>query len=319
MFAAVLRKFSDTPRYEEFPDPAPIEGEVEVWVRAAALKPVDRQLAAGLHYAAPRNLPVVCGTDGVGTLSGGTRVFFGGPRAPYGAMAVRTVVPRDFVFPIPEPVNDEVAAALPNPGISAWLSLAYRAKLLPGETVLILGATGTTGKLAVRISKLLGAGRVIAAGRNRDVLGTLHECGADATIGLDVPPHELRAAFARLAGESSIQVVIDYVWGLPAEALFEALTRREFAVSKSEIRFFQVGESAGSSVSLSAAALRSSALSILGTAGIPPMGIMIDAFQRVMDHAARGDLTIETEPVSLTEIDKAWVRHIPGRRLVVIP
>ncbi len=319
MFAAVLTKLGDTPRCEQFPDPAPVEGEVEVRVRAAALKPVDRQLAAGSHYAAPRNLPVVCGTDGVGTLSDGTRVFFGGPRAPYGAMATRTVAPQAFVFQIPDAVNDETAAALPNPAVSAWLSLTYKAKLSPGETVLILGATGTTGKLAVRIAKLLGAGRVIAAGRNRDVLSTLHEFGADETVGLDMPPHELRAAFARLAGGSGIQIVIDYVWGLPAEALFAAITCSEFAVSKSEIRFVQVGESAGSSISLSAAALRSTALTILGTAGIPPIGLLIDAFQRVMDHAARGELTIETEPVSLVEIEKAWARRITGRRLVVIP
>ena len=146
-----------------------------------------QKLASGLHYASPRQLPLVCGTDGVGHLTNGQRVFFGGPRSPYGAMAQRTVVSRAFTFPVPEGVNDETAAGLPNPGVSAWLSLAFRAKLAPGENVLILGATGVTGKLAITIAKFLGAGRVVAAGRNQQVLSTLHRFGADATIDLGAP------------------------------------------------------------------------------------------------------------------------------------
>jgi NADPH2:quinone reductase len=185
MNAAVLHTLGKPPRFEQFPDPDPGENEAIVHVRAAALKPVDKQIAGGSHYASPRELPVVCGIDGVGFLDDGTRVFFGGPRRPYGAMAQRTVVRRSQCFPVPEGVADDTAAALPNPGVSAWLSLHYRAKLVAGETVLILGATGVTGKLAVQIAKLLGAGRVIAAGRNEQVLSALHNLGADATIRLD--------------------------------------------------------------------------------------------------------------------------------------
>ncbi len=182
MNAAVLHALGQPPRYEQFPEPVAGDGEVIVQVNAASLKPIDKQLASGSHYASPRELPVVCGSDGVGHLSDGQRVFFGGTRSPYGSMAQRTVVRRAFCFPVPEGLDDETAAALPNPGVSAWLSLAYRAKLLPGESVLILGATGVTGKLAVKIAKLLGAGRVVAAGRNQEVLSKLHELGADATI-----------------------------------------------------------------------------------------------------------------------------------------
>src|SRR6185503_16858843 len=137
--------------------------EAIVHVHAASLKPIDKQLASGSHYASVRTLPCVCGSDGLGHLDDGQRVFFGGPRSPYGAMAERRVVPRAFTFPVPENLDDETAAALPNPGLSAWLSLTYRAKLVPGENVLILGATGVTGRLAVKIAKLLGAGRVVAA------------------------------------------------------------------------------------------------------------------------------------------------------------
>jgi NADPH:quinone reductase-like Zn-dependent oxidoreductase len=255
----------------------------------------------------------------MGLLSDGQRVFFGGSRAPYGSMAEQTVVPRVFTFPVPESVDDETAAALPNPGVSAWLSLAFRAKLGRGENVLILGATGVTGKLAITIAKLLGAGRVVAAGRNQQVLSTLHALGADATIWLDASAEERSEAFVREAGNSGFQVVIDYVWGRPAEAFLSAITRNEFAVIKSETRFVQVGESAGPTISLAAAVLRSTALTILGTAGIPPRNILVDALQQVMAHAASGELRIETERVPLADIENAWQRDQQSRRFVITP
>jgi len=319
MQAAVLRTFGKPPRCEPFPDPVPVDSEVIVNVRAASLKPIDKQLASGSHYARPCELPQVCGTDGVGHLSDGQRVFFGGTRAPYGAMAQRTVVPRVFCFPVPDGVDDETAAALPNPGVSAWLSLAFRAKLAPGENILILGATGVTGKLAVKIAKLLGAGRVVAAGRNQQILSTLHQLGADATIPLDVPAQELGEAFAREAGDSGFQVVIDYLWGQPTEVFLAATTRKEFAVITSETRLVQVGESAGPTISLPAAVLRSTALTILGTAGIPSRNILVDALQQVMAHAATGKLHVDTECVPLVDIENAWQRDQQGRRLVVVP
>jgi NADPH2:quinone reductase len=318
MHAAVLHSLGKAPRYEQFPEPVAGDGEVIVHVHAASLKPVDKQLASGSHFASPRELPVVCGSDGVGHLSSGERVFFGGPRPPHGAMAQRTVVPRAFTFPVPENVGDETAAALPNPGISAWLSLAYRAKLAPGENVLILGATGVTGKLAVQIAKLLGAARVVAAGRNQKALRTLHELGADAIISLTLPEAELSEAFVREAGQSGFQVVIDYVWGRPAEVFLAAITRKEFAVIQSETRFVQVGESAAPSITLPAAVLRSTALTIMGTAGIPPRNVLVEAFQQVMAHAAKKELHIETERGPLADIENAWQLDQPGRRLVVI-
>ena len=321
MHAAVLHTIGTVPRYDEFPEPVANDknGEVIVDVHAASLKPVDKQLAGGSHYASHRQLPCICGLDGVGQLEDGQRVFFAGPRSPYGAIAQRTVVPRALTFPIPENVSDETAAALPNPGVSAWLSLSYRAKVLPGENVLILGATGVTGKLAVQSAKLLGAARVVAAGRNQQTLNSLKDLGADATISLALPENDLRQAFLREAGQLGFQVVIDYVWGRPAEAFLAAITQREFAAIRSEIRFVQVGESAAPAITLPAAVLRSTALTILGTAGIPPREVLTAAFQQVMMHAAKGELTIDTERVPLAEIENAWQRDQSGRRLVIIP
>src|SRR5260370_41854117 len=122
MHAAVLHALGKPPRFEEFPDPTPGEGEVLINVSAAALKPVDKQMAAGTHYASPSEFPVVCGMDGVGRLEDGTRVFFGGARRPYRAMAERTVVPRGECYSVPAEVDDVTAAATPNPAGSGWLS-----------------------------------------------------------------------------------------------------------------------------------------------------------------------------------------------------
>ena len=318
MNAAVLHTLGQSPRCEQFPEPVAAEGEVVVRVLAAALKPVDKQLAAGSHYASPQQLPVVCGIDGVGLLPDGKRVFFGGARPPFGAMAELTVVRSAFTFPVPESVNDETAAALPNPGVSAWLSMAARAKLAPGDNVLILGATGVTGKLAIKIAKLLGASRVVATGRDPEALRPLHGLGADATIRLDVPQKDLTEAFVREAGQSGFQVVLDYVWGGPAEAFLAAVINKKFAEIKSEIRYVQVGEGAGPTISLPAAALRSTAITITGTAGIPSRNVLADAMQQIMTHAASGELHIDTERVPLAEVESAWQREVKGRRLVIV-
>jgi NADPH2:quinone reductase len=186
--------------------------------------------------------------------------------------------------------------------------------------VLILGATGVTGQLAVQIAKLLGAKRVIGAGRNARALEKLRVLGADATIQLEQSAESLKQAFASEAGEEGFDVIIDYVWGRPTETLLAAITKSEFAVVSKETRLVQVGESAGATIALPAAVLRSTALTILGTAGIPSREVLVDAMRQVMERGARGELRIETERVPLTEIEQAWGRKEEGgRRMVVIP
>src|SRR6516164_2798065 len=322
MNAAVLHIMNQPPHFEQFPEPIPKENEVIVRVRAAALKPIDKQMASGSHYAAFRELPVVCGMDGVGCLDDGTRVFFARPRPPYGSMAERTVVSPSHCFPIPDNVDDEIAAAVVNPGLSAWGALAWRAQLTPGETVLILGATGVTGKLAVQTAKLLGAGRVIAAGRNEQVLNTLQQLGADTTIRLDQPDENLTEVFAREAGDSGFDVIIDYLWGPPTEALLAAVARSDLKAASSKIRLVEVGESAGSTISLAAAVLRSSRLEILGSgsgnAAASPE-IWVEALRQLMSNVACGALCIDTEGVPLREVENAWHREQHGRRVVIIP
>lgn len=322
MNAAVLHAFSEPPRFAQFSEPIAEENEVIVHVRAAALKPIDKQMASGSHYAAFRELPVVCGVDGVGCLDDGTRVFFAGPTSPYGSMAQRTIVPPSHSFPIPDNIDDDIAAAVVNPGLSAWGALAWRAQLTAGETVLILGATGVTGKLAVQTAKLLGAGRVIAAGRNEPVLSTLHDLGADSTIRLDKPGQDLTEAFAREAGDAGFDVIIDYLWGPPTEALLSAIARKDLKPTSSRIRLIEAGETAGPTISLAAAALRSSRLEILGAgSGNAPASpeMWLEAVRQLMSNVATGKLRIDIERVPLHEVEHAWQRDQHGRRTVIIP
>jgi NADPH2:quinone reductase len=319
MRAAVLRQIGAVPRLEDFPDPVASENEVLVTVLAASLKPIDKQLAAGTHFASPREFPVVSGSDGVGRLPDGTRVFYGGPRRPHGSFAERTVVSRPQCFPVPDNLDDATAAAIPNPGVSAWLSLSHRAKLVPGEAVLILGATGVTGKLAVQIAKMLGASRVVAAGRNPDALASLSVLGADTTISLNQPRESLTEAFRRENSARRFDVIIDYLWGTPTETLLAALTTRGFAAGGSETRLVQVGESAAPTIQLGAASFRSTALTLMGTAGIPAMEVLSAALTQILDHAAGGRLRIETEQLPLSELEEAWSRPATSRRLVFRP
>ena len=322
MKAAVLSAIGTAPRCEEFSEPEANEGEVIVRVLAAALKPVDRQMASGTHYASPMKLPMVCGSDGVGVLKDGTRVFFAGTRPPYGTMAERTVVAAMRCFPLPDNVDDVTAAAVFNPGLSAFGALKWRAQVASGETVLVLGATGVTGKLAVQTAKLLGAGRVVALGRNEEVLSTLHELGADATIPLNQTGRELTESFAREASGKGFDVMIDYLWGAPTEALMAAITRKDFNPATARVRLVQVGESAGATISLPAAVLRSSRLEILGAgSGSAPASREAwgEAIQWLLGHVARGTLRIDTERVRLRDIEAEWGRERSGRRAVVIP
>src|SRR6516164_10890908 len=215
MKAAVLRALGKPPRFEEFPDPEASQGEVIVRVKAASLKNIDKMMASGSHYDSHTELPVVCGIDGVGILEDGTRVFCGGCRRPYGMFAERSVVSRTWCLLIPDGVDDITAAALPNPALSSWLPLVWRAQLKHGETVLILGATGVAGQLAVQIAKHLGAGRVVAAGRNEGVLKRLRQLGADSAISLSASDEELEKTFAQEASNGGFSVVLDYLWGHP--------------------------------------------------------------------------------------------------------
>ena len=320
MNAAVLRSVDRPPHFESFDEPVPVEGEVLVGVKAAALNPSTRVLASGQHYASPQQLPAVVGVEGVGRLEDGSRVFFGVRRPPNGSMCERTAVPRSFCWPIPDGVDDVVAAALPNPALSSWLPLITSAQLTPGGSVLVLGATGVAGQLAIQIAKHLGAGRVVGGGRNESALSKLRELGADAVIPLQRSDQEVTDSFAQQASETGFDVVLDYLWGHSTEMLLAAMDRRGFPAPRSATRLVQIGDSAGPVITLKAMTLRGAAVTITGSGVMPSIDILTQTFHELMDLAVQGRLHIDVEPVPLSEIEEVWTRNdAHGRRLVIVP
>ena len=239
------------PRFADFAEPLVTGGETLVEVTATGLHPIVRMLASGEHYGSQGMLPMIPGIDGTGRAPDGTRVYFGGVRAPWGPMAQRAAA--GLTLPLPDGLDEVTAAAIVNPGVGAWLALTRRAMLQPGETVLVLGATGVSGRIAVVLAARMGAGRVIAAGRNQAILDRL---GATATVTLGGPDD--RAALAEAAGPDGIHVIIDYLWGQPTEAVIAAITRRGLAHTAPRVRLVEVGQMAGPAISLPADVLRSS-------------------------------------------------------------
>ena len=233
-------------------------------------------------------------------------------------MAERAAASR-LRLPVPDALDDVRCAAIMNPGLSGWLALKLRARLAPGEAVLVLGATGAAGGLAVQIAKRLGAGRVIAAGRDRRALDRLADLGADALVSLAAEPDAIRRSIADAAGTEGIQVIVDYVWGPPAEAAIAAVAKKHEGIVRAArpVRLGAVGEAAGATISLPASILRSSALEVLGSgAGSVPFAAMIAEFTPVL--AIAPELELEVEEVPLSDVTRVWTAPQGHRRIVLV-
>ncbi len=314
MHAAHVDGPGQTPVLRVVSEPAPAPGERLVTVTAAALNQVTRSRASGRHYSVAGGFPFGVGIDGVGRDAEGRRVYFVLPRAPFGSMAERTVVDAAHCLELPEALDDVTAAAIANPGMSSWAALTERAKLRPGETVLVNGATGISGRLAVQIAKHLGAGKVIATGRNAQALRELEALGADVTLVLDGNAEAFETA-ARAEFAAGVDVVLDYLWGSSAESLLSAGAK---AGSEAvPIRFVQIGEASGPVIRLPSAVLRSSALTLMGSGigSIPPQGL-IRAIAGVLRAAIPAGLRIATRPVPFADLEAAWLNDEEQGRTV---
>jgi NADPH2:quinone reductase len=320
MNAAVVHAFDAPPSYSTFADPTPQAGELPVTITAAGLHQIVKSMANGTHYGSPDQLPFIPGVDGVGRLADGTRVYFGGVRAPYGTFAERANANAKIWIPLPDGLDDATAAGIANPGMSSLVALTARAKFVAGESVLILGATGVAGQLAVQIAKRKGARRVVGAGRNPATLEKLKGLGADAVIPLDQEPDALIAAFrSEFAGEG-IDVVLDYLWGQPAESVLSAIAQRGLSKAAPRVRFVQIGSSAGPNINLHAATLRSSGLELLGSgfgsASIEQILIAVTAF---FHDAASNPFDFKVKTAPLSEVEALWNSSERGARLVFQP
>jgi NADPH:quinone reductase-like Zn-dependent oxidoreductase len=315
MKAAIVLGPGQKPIYGDFAEPNPAPGENRVRVTAAALSPHTKSRASGEHYSAShQSFPFVAGVDGVGRLDNGRRIYFIMPRAPYGAMAEETVVPSTQCLPVPDGLDDVTAAAIANPGMSSWAAYRERAKLKPGETVLINGGTGSAGRLAVQIAKHLGAARVIATGRNPEALCAVAALGADVTIPLVEDETALEESFREQFAQG-VDVVIDYLWGKSAERLL--MVGANAAPAGVPIRFVQIGSVGGPNITLPSAVLRSSAVELMGSGvGSVPTDRFINAVGELLQAALPSGFKIAVEPVPLAQVAQAWARDDSGRRIV---
>ena len=304
MKAAIVQGAGQTPVYRDFEEPVPALGESLISVTAAAISQIVKSRASGEHYSSSDRFPFGIGIDGVGRLDDGSRVYFVMPRAPYGSIAERTVVPSALCLPLPDDLDDVTAAAIANPGMSSWAAYAERAKLEPGETVLVNGATGTAGRLAVQIAKYRGAKKVIATGRNIDALRQLEALGADVTIPLIDDEAALEASFKEQFAQG-IDVVADYLWGKSAEWLLIAGAKA--GMGAVPIRFVQIGSVSGGEIALPSAVLRSSAIELMGCGvGSIPFARFLAAIGELLQATVSGGFKIAFKPVPLADFELAW-------------
>jgi NADPH:quinone reductase-like Zn-dependent oxidoreductase len=318
MRAAIVEDFAFPPRYRETAPPSANQGEALLQVRAAALSNLVRSQANGSHYSSATTLPFTPGNDGVGVDADGSRVYFLSSRPPFGSMAEYTVVSRSMTIPLATEIDDAVAAALGNPGLATWGSLLGRAKLEAGEGVMINGATGIAGKQAIQVAKYLGASKIIATGRDEEVLAQLGVLGASETISLVQPEDNLLRRFK--SALSGVQIVLDYLWGPSAELILKAAAGHGSPQGEPRIRFVQVGSISGNAITLPAQLLRSSGVELLGS-GLGSLSArqILQSLTRMFAAVTEVHFAIDIDKVPLAEVEEAWTRKEDERRIVFIP
>ncbi len=322
MKAAVVAAPGKTPIYADFDRPVAKAGEELISVRASALSHFSKSRAAGSHYSSDgAGFPFVAGSDGVGVTQDGRRVYFVLPEAPYGALADFCPVQSNRCVELPAALDEITAAAIANPGMSAWTALVERAHLARGETVLVNGATGTAGRLAVQLAKHLGAGKVIATGRNAEELEEVKNLGADIAIpfalgalhpsGAKDYENALKQAFAQ-----GINVVIDYLWGESAKTVIVAIAKT--VEDATPVRFVHVGGASGEeNIELPGAALRSSALVLMGS-GVKSVRfpVLLRAIKHVFELVQPAGLEIATKVAPLSQVEEVWEKDTGKPRVV---
>jgi NADPH:quinone reductase-like Zn-dependent oxidoreductase len=324
MKAAVVEALGRPPTYTDFPEPAERDGAVVARVEAAAMTNLARGLVSGSHYASGGlALPSVAGVDGVARLADGRRVYTG-PVSPYGMMAERTLIEPRAAVDVPDGLDAVTAAAAPNPGMSAWMSLEHSAQVQPEHHLLVLGATGVTGALAVQLAKsVFGVERVVAVGRDAARLEWLQSVGADDVIRLG--SEDLRARVAAAHRDRPFDAVLDYLWGEPAEQVLTALSNDTLLAGFHATRFVQVGQMAGATITLSAGTLRSAGISLAGLGpGSVPLDVLMRARTEVVPQLfgmlAAGRLQLTTHRESLENVAAVWTQREPsGTRVVFTP
>lgn len=301
MKAAVVTDFGKPPAYGDFREPVAGEGETIVRVHAAPLSPIVKALASGRHYTSGAQAGFVPGVDGVGTDPEGRRVYFLFPKAPFGSMGELALVSNEMIVPIPDDISDVRAAAVATGGLASWVALTRRAPIQPGSTVLVNGATGVAGGMAVQVARHFGAGRIIAVGRSRERLDRLE---VETRIALDdVADEALCAEFDR-----GVDVVLDFIWGEPASRVIAAATRnRGSRLGEPRVRYVQLGTVAGDEISLRGDAFRGSGLELMGS-GIGSVAIreLLAGARELLTETNKAGFDAPVTTLPLTAVAEAW-------------
>ncbi len=322
MRAAVIRSFGQPPDVDEVTPPESGPGRVLMRVSAAPINQLDLLIGSGRFYGGAPDLPYVPGVEGVGTvveaegLEPGTRVWFSFERydSPRGSMAELCAVDQIRTMVIEHDIDDATAAALGLTGLAAWMSLSSRASVAAGEQVLILGAAGAVGQVALQVARLLGAGRVIGASRSEEGRAIAQKLGADAVVDSSGDDVETIAARIEQSCDGPLNVVIDPIWGSHAAAAVRALGEGG--------RLVNFGSSGGPIAPLDSAMIRSKSLSVLGYTNVSlPFDEIRTAVRSLYAHAAEGMIEVLLERVGLDGIGSAVRRagESPHRKLVVVP
>ena len=310
MHAAVVTSFDAPPRYTDHPDPvARGKDEMVVEVLAAALHPRVRSQADGSHYTSTDELPLVPGVDAVVRDQRGRIRYAVLDDTTLGTMAERTVIEADRSVVLPAGIDPVQVAAAMNPVMSSWVALRRRIEFHRRQRVLILGATGNAGRMAIQVAKRFGAGQVIAAGREDARLAALRELGADSTC-----------TFDEVAKAADVDVVIDYVWGEPAaRAMVGLLTAR--ADRGAPLTWIQIGSVAGPTAAIPSAALRSTRLQIVGSGiGSVPGRDFLKELPKMAAAVAEGAFDVRARAVPLAEVEHAWTATAgTADRIVFVP
>jgi NADPH:quinone reductase-like Zn-dependent oxidoreductase len=314
MHAAVVSSFGHAPRYEVVPDPIASRGQVLLDVVAAALHPRVRSQAAGSHYSSTDELPLVPGIDGVGRDPDGDLRYFLLDDTVHGSMAERVVVDRRRTIPLPRGADPLAIAAAMNPAMSSWVALRKRIEFVPGCRVLVLGATGSAGQLAVSVARGLGAGRVVAAGRDPDRLARLAGI-AESTVSMNGPSDEVAERLGRAAAE--VDVVIDYVWGPATTAAMVAIASNRTDASK-PLTWIEIGSVGGLSAEIPSAALRAVRLQIVGSGqGSVPTRDFVSELAELATELTGGSFPIDVAAVPLATVETAWNASDHGASRIV--
>jgi NADPH:quinone reductase-like Zn-dependent oxidoreductase len=319
MHAAVVTSFEKPPHYQEFDVPRPSSKEQElVDVLAVGLHPRVRTDASGRHYTSTGRLPMIPGVDGVARLRDGRLVYFVADDELPGPMAEKTVIDLRRTILLPADADVGMVAAAMNPAMSSWVALRRRVPIEPGQSVLVLGATGNAGTMAVQVAKRLGAGRVVGAGRDANRLNALTDLGADEIVQLTDDADATAAELAKAAAD--VDIVIDYLWGKPAgQALMAMLTAR---VDRSRaMNWIQIGAMAGPTLELPSVALRSANLRMQGNGqgAVSPKAYLAE-LPSLIEEIGTGTLQIQARAVALREVETAWISpELSRERIVIMP